>query len=125
MQFMVKTSQPQVFSSSLKKPNKQTNNKMAFIKSILFAAFVAVVTAQFEGINIQESAQQIQQIQNATSGVTGGTQFPGADQLPVDQEQLGQLPVGSTSEAPATEAPSRLTDRITNGLNGIRGSRHH
>ena len=104
---------------------------MAFIKSILFAAFVVVVAAQFEGINIQESAQQIQQIQNATSGVTGGTQFPGADQLPgtdqlpVDQEQLGQLPVGSTSEAPATEAPSRLTDRITNGLNGIRGSRRH
>jgi hypothetical protein len=79
------------------------------------------------------------QLGNATSGI-GGDQLPveglpvGGDQLPVeglpvggDQLPVEGLPVGG-GEAATTEAPSRLINsinRLTNGLNGMRGRRHH
>lgn len=150
---------------------------MAFFKTFLFAAFIAATAGQVDITQIQGQTQQLGQIQNATSGVTGGQELPvNAEQLPAGQEQVGQLtggsggnesstessqqqqpiditqiqgqtqqigqlqnatsgvtggqevPAAQVSETPATEAPSRLSQGysgITNGINGIRGSRRH
>lgn len=125
---------------------------MTFVKTILFAALVAVVVAQFPSglpVDINEQAGQVGQLQNATAGVPGGDQVPevpvGAETIPaVPEVPVAGLPVGGgeapaaevpaaevpAAEAPTGEQPSRWTNAmntVSNGLNGITGrrGRHH
>lgn len=81
---------------------------MAFIKTILFVAFIAAVSAQF----------------TLPAGIPGGDQLPvGGDQLPIGGDQLGQLPIGG-SETPETETPAvEEPSSVTNAINRVQEMR--
>lgn len=87
---------------------------MAFFKTLLLAAFIAAAAAQVDITQIQGQTQQLGQIQNATSGVTGGQELPvNAEQLPAGQEQAGQLTGGSgDNNDSSTESSSQQQQPI-------------
>lgn len=79
----------------------KTNNKMAFIKTIFFAAFIAAVYGQLPPLELP-----------ALPALTGeGSPLAGS---PVD---LWALPVGGPTPSEGAEAPEASESRTTNSIN--------
>ena len=130
------TNQPTVHSSTFTSIQKSNPTKMAFIvKAILFAALIVAITGipQFGGIALPAGVPEVPagvpelpaELPAGVPEVPEVPAVPGAPEVPAAEVPAAEVPAG---EAPTGEQANALTNgmnRVTNGLSGMRGGRHH